>query len=406
MRPVSPLDRDVAGPETAKDPDPSAPLFVEVPLRLSPLGAHIDHQGGIVTGLTVDRSVRLAATPTREPLLRFASAQFDGTIEIDPAAPPAGRVGDWGDYLRAAAWAFGEAYPLRVGLVGTLSGELVGAGLSSSAAVLVAYLSALAEANEVELGPRELVDLAVRAENAYVGVASGRLDPSVIVHGAERRLIRIDCSSLAVEALAAPADAPLPTLLVAFSGVRRGLSSTAYNARVAECREAARRLLAAAGEPAPPDVRLADVDPRIFAEHAARLADPLRRRALHFFSETDRVREGIEAWRRGRLARFGELVTASGESSIANYECGTPPLVALYELLRRAPGVLGTRFSGAGFGGSCLALVAPDAAEQVIAAVARDYRGRFPELAERARFHLCAPGGGVRVARDGVPCRR
>jgi galacturonokinase len=90
-------------------------------------------------------------------------------------------------------------------------------------------------------------------------------------------------------------------------------------------------------------------------------------------------------------------MSASGASSIHNYECGTDELITLYELLRDAPGVIGTRFSGGGFGGSCVALIEPGAGESVIEAVKRHYQAAHPEAASEASFHICCPGGPARV---------
>ena len=111
------------------------------------------------------------------------------------------------------------------------------------------------------------------------------------------------------------------------------------------------------------------MDPEVFAEYGEGLPDPLRRRAAHYFGEMRRVGEGVAAWERGDLERFGALVSESGASSIENYECGTPAMVSLFETLVEQPGVFGARFSGAGFGGSCLALVRNDAVNGVVSGI-------------------------------------
>ena len=105
----------------------------------------------------------------------------------------------------------------------------------------------------------------------------------------------------------------------------------------------------------------------------------------------------MKAWRQGDLDRFGALMTASGASSIHNYESGTAELVTLYEALRDAPGVYGTRFSGGGFGGSCIALIDPEAGPSIIEEVKRRYDFAHPEAAAKASFHACRPGGPAQV---------
>lgn len=374
-------------------------LGVRVPLRVCPLGAHVDHQGGVVTGLAIDRSVDLVATRASGPSIEVESLGFPGRVAFDATAEPNGPEGHWGDYLRAAAAALGRRRRIRRGMHAVVRGDLASAGLSSSAAVLIAYLAGLAWANGVELAADEIVDLVRSAENEYIGVSSGVLDPSIMVHAELGRLTVVDCRDLAVRQVAAPDDGGGLAVLIAFSGIRRSLVASGFNARVAECGDAARALVDAAGCDAPRSPRLRDVDPRVYAEEGRRLPRNLRLRAEHFFTEMERVRRGVRAWRDGDLVRFGELVTASGESSIVNYECGIPPLVTLYELLRSEPGVLGARFSGGGFGGSCVAFAVPDACDGIVSSVSRRYARAHPGPAQSATYTVCAPAGPVRLAR-------
>lgn len=156
-------------------------------------------------------------------------------------------------------------------------------------------------------------------------------------------------------------------------------------------------LLERAGEAPRKSPVLSDVQPEIFERFVAELPRISRRRAAHYFGEQRRVHSGIEAWRRGDLAHFGALMTASGASSIHNFETGTAEIVTLYELLRDAPGVFGARFSGGGFGGSCVALIEPESAESVIESVARRYEAEHPEAASAASYHVCHTGGPAQV---------
>jgi galactokinase len=268
--------------------------------------------------------------------------------------------------------------------------------LSSSAATLLVYLASLARVNGIELAPDRLAGLVRRAENEYVGVASGLLDPSVMVHARSRSLTVIDCLDGTVERVESPARQAPFSVIIAFSGVTRSLSSSGFNTRVAECREAASRLLELAGGEAGGRPYLRDVDRQLFDVFGRELPRHLRLRARHYFDEMDRVDTGVEAWRRGDLTGFGALVNASGESSIVNYECGIAPLVKLLELLRNQPGVFGARFSGGGFGGACVALAAPEASEDVVAAVRPAYSAAYPELGEAAAIAVCRSSGPLR----------
>jgi galactokinase len=136
----------------------------------------------------------------------------------------------------------------------------------------------------------------------------------------------------------------------------------------------------------------------VFQRFASDLPPRLRLRATHYFSEQRRVLDGLEAWRLGDIEGFGSLMTASGASSIQNYESGTVELTTLYELLRITPGVFGTRFSGGGFGGSCIALIERGTGDRVIRAVHSGYASAHPEAAAKASFHVCRPEGRARIS--------
>jgi len=370
---------------------------VEVPLRICPLGAHVDHQGGVVTGMAIDRSVMMAASVVDEPVVRIESMDFPGVVEVGLDHQPTPAGGGWGDYVRAAAAALMSKGRLKRGLDAVIRGELAGAGLSSSAAVLIAYLAGLSEVNDLELSRRELAGLVQLAENTFIGVSSGLLDQSVMIHAESSKLTRIDCRDHSIGQIESPPSMTMPAILVAFTGAARSLADSGYNLRVAECRTAARLLLQMKGREVPSQPQLRDVEPEIFAVEGHRLSSDLRRRATHYFTEMERVTTGAEAWRRGDLVGFGDLVNASGESSMVNYECGTPSLATMVELLRSQDGVYGARFSGGGFGGTCIALAEREACDEIIASVSRDYSAVHSELALNAVYEVCGLAGPMRV---------
>jgi galactokinase/galacturonokinase len=353
----------------------------------------------------VDREVRLAVLPSEDAILRVESLDFPGGVEVDLGRPRTRRDGSWGDYVRAAVSVLGTDRRLVHGFRGVVAGDLPAAGLSSSAALLIAVVKALARVNHLELKRDEISLLVQRAENVYVGVDSGRLDPSIILHARSGFLTHVDCASLEVEHVAWPERPAAPEVLVVYSGVARSLASSPFNTRVAECRAAARRLLTLADRPSPESAVLSDVSPELFGQFADALPQPLRRRAAHFFGEQDRVCRGVDAWSRGDAPEIGRLMTASGASSIENYECGTPEMVTLYELLAQCRGVLGARFSGAGFGGSCVAFVAADTAGRIAEEVGSQYRRVHPGAAAGALAHLCRAGGTATVSNLDEPCR-
>ena len=149
--------------------------------------------------------------------------------------------------MRAAVCALTAEREVGQGLRAVVTGDLVAAGLSSSAAVLVTYLIGLAHRNALDLSREELASLVQRAENSYIGLASGRLDQSVILHAGEEHLVHVDCADFTIEKVPRSASAPDFRILVAFSGTFRSLVATGFNTRVEECREAAGRLIELCG---------------------------------------------------------------------------------------------------------------------------------------------------------------
>ncbi|MBN1218732.1 MAG: hypothetical protein JXM69_07385 [Anaerolineae bacterium] len=377
--------------------DPATIRVVKAPLRICPLGAHIDHQLGLVTGMTIDQSLLLAFAPTNDGTVHLSSEDFEPPVSFNLADVPPYAPRDWGNYIRGAVLALQQTNQLKHGLVGVVGGEMPIGGLSSSAAVTIAYLLALESANRLDVPAKENVDLVRFTENTYIGLKNGILDQSVILFSEYNHLTFIDCETVEVNQIEGRMQAGDYEVLVVYSGVTRVLVGTDYNNRVAECQEAARTLLTFSGNGAEPDVRLRHVNPAIFAAEGHRLPSLLHKRATHYFGEMQRVMDGIEAWQKGDLNRLGSLISESGESSVKYYECGSPQLVTLYEILRDTPGVYGTRFSGAGFRGCCTGLIDPAARETIAEAIHRRYPVDHPDEADRYSIHFCQPDGQAKL---------
>ncbi|CAM0902661.1 unnamed protein product [Alopecurus aequalis] len=388
---------------------------VACPYRICPLGAHIDHQGGTVTAMTINYGVLLGFVPSDDSEVVLQSGQFKGVIRfrVDDLQKPVENPGNinWESYARGAVYALqNSGYDLRKGIIGYISGVkgLDSSGLSSSAAVGIAYLLALENANGMVISSVDNIQLDKSIENKYLGLENGILDPSAILLSRYGYLTFMDCKtaspSYAYFSELSKSQQPqgqLPfKILLAFSGLQHNLpKSSGYNTRVFECKEAARALLCALGCEDAPILR--NVDPGVYKTQKCILDENLAKRAEHYFSEMKRVVKGREAWARGNLQEFGQLVSASGRSSIVNYECGSKEMIQLYEILLKAPGVLGTRFSGAGFRGCCLAIVDSDRAEDAAAFVRAEYEKAQPELVSKIqadrRVLVCEPGDSARI---------
>ena len=367
------------------------------PYRISPLGAHIDHQHGKINGLAIDRGIHMAYRPKKNGVIELQSLNFPKRAQFFVSAVPETRAGDWADHLRGAAKALGERYPLKTGLSGVIEGSLPIGGLSSSAAVIICFLTALCKVNGIRLAPMEMIRTAQAAENQYVGVACGKLDQSCEVLSKKDHLLYLDTRDDSYELIPTPEQMKPYRIAVFFSGLERSLRNSKYNLRQDECKAAAYALLGYAGLDygAFADTRLRDVPFTVFDAYKNRLPEPWRRRAEHYYGEFARAERGAQLWRRGDLEGYGQLVFDSGRSSIENYECGCDELKTLYEILRDTRGVYGGRFSGAGFKGCCMALIDPELAEEIGAKVSAAYLKAYPGLAGKYGYHLCASADGA-----------
>jgi galactokinase len=125
------------------------------------------------------------------------------------------------------------------------------------------------------------------------------------------------------------------------------------------------------------------------------MPDRFAKRARHFCSECDRVEAGVKAWQQGDIKAFGQLVFESCESSMNNYECGSPELISLYQIMRRTEGIYGGRFSGAGFKGACIALVDPAKEDSIRQYVTQEYLKEYPQYKDSFEIFFCQPSNGV-----------
>jgi galactokinase len=337
------------------------------PYRICPLGAHVDHQGGAVLGRTIDLGTTLQYEPLPLQEIWVTSAQFGNAKfaigELD--------TNHWVRYAQAAA----RVLNAKIGMRAHVSGSLVGSGLSSSASAGLMYLKALADVNEIELPDESLVHLDYELEHGQLGLQNGLLDPLTIVHGRQDALLLMDTRTASVTQIPDPPTGDR-AWIVAYSGISRELTKSGFNTRVEECRQAAALLKEGVQT-------LSEVPPELFAEKKTSLPENLHKRAEHFFSEVERVRQGAQAWEASDLEQFGQLMNQSCESSVRNYESGSEILVELQELVRNTNGIYSSRFSGGGYGGCVVALSKRDLAENACAEIATRFSATHPDLASK-----------------------
>ena len=278
-----------------------------------------------------------------------------------------------------------------------IEGSLPIGGLSSSAAVIISFLSALCKVNGIQLTQQELIDIAYEAELNYVGVSVGKLDQSCEVLSKKNHLLYLDTSNNEYELIPEnPAMKPYK-IAIFFSGLEHSLAGSKYNMRVDELRSGVYALQAFAGmEYGKFNEAMARNVPReIYEQYKNRLPETWARRCEHWYTEFERVEKGAEAWRRGDIEEYGRLSFESGWSSIHNWESGAPEQIRLYEIMTQTEGIYGGRFSGAGFKGCCMALIDPAYEESIARQVTEQYLASYPEMTGKYDVYICESANGL-----------
>ena len=366
------------------------------PYRICPIGAHSDHNLGKITGFAIDKGIHIAFSPKHNGVVEMSSLQFPKRAQWH-IREIGDKTGDWADYLRGATWALSKEYSLSMGLCGVIEGSLPIGGLSSSAAVILAFLDALCKVNRIRLGAQELINIAFDAEKNYVGVNVGTLDQSCEVLSKKDHLLYQDCKYNHFELIPQHPDMKPCKIAIFFSGLEHSLAGSKYNMRVDELRAGVYALQAFSGFEYGKfnQANARDVSFSVYQAYKDRLPAPWARRCEHWYTEFQRVEAGAEAWRRGDIEAYGKLSFESGWSSIHNWESGAPEQIRLYEIMTETDGIYGGRFSGAGFKGCCMALVDPAKADFIRERVEREYLTAYPEMKGKYSFHLCDSADGI-----------
>lgn len=330
------------------------------PGRVNLLGEHTDYNQGLVLPTPLAYQTYIEASQARGIEAYAESFQERKSRGLDTA-----RQGDWLDYIAGCVWVLRQHGYAVPGIRAYLHSQVpMTGGLSSSAALEVATLRALRELYGLPLNDIQTALLAQQAEVEYLGVRCGIMDQMASSVGRLGYALFLDTKDLTAQPVPLPQDY---RVAVVDSAVPRRLAESGYNTRRSECEQVCALLgLESLRELTPSDL------PRL-----APLPEPLGRRARHVVSENQRVLEGVQALKQGEVKRFGELMLASHLSLRDDYQVSIPELDLLVEAELRH-GAVGARLTGAGFGGSTVALVKESGYEQFKAGVLHDYpKARF-----------------------------
>ena len=364
------------------------PAVYFAPGRVNLIGEHTDYNGGYVFPCALNYGTYLLIRKNDEDILRFASTNFDFRTEI-PLSRLSEKVDDqWVNYPLGVMNELADQGMKPVGADMLFSGDIPnGAGLSSSASVEMVTAFALNEMTEVALSRLDLVKISQRAENEFVGMNCGIMDQFAVGMGKENHAVFLNCDTLEYDLV--PLTLQEYRLVITNTNKKRKLTDSKYNERRAECEKAVayinrKRSIRNLGE-----LSLAE-----FEQLQHLIPDEtIRRRAYHVVSEDARVIEAVHTLKKGDLKRFGELMYESHASLRDNYEVTGIELDTLVEEASRIPGVIGSRMTGAGFGGCTVSLVEKEKTDLFIEKLDQAYTAR---TGLKADFYVAEVGDGVK----------
>lgn len=359
------------------------------PGRVNLIGEHTDYNDGFVLPIAVQmRTIVLGASRPGGAVRVFSratSAEAAWMLDVfDPNTQPG-----WARYV-AGVLALLKRRGARITGCDLLidSDVPMGGGLASSAALEVAVALTAADLAGEPIESRELIDLCRQAEHEFAGVPCGLMDQSVCLLAKVGHALLLDCRSR--DTLQVPCPTRGHVFVVIDSGQRHELADGEYAARRAQCAEAV-----AYFSKITPSVRsLRDVSYATVRAHAAQMEPLAAVRALHVTGEIERTRAGADALRMGDLASFGRLMAESHRSLRDHYQVSTRAIEKIVEVVSAAPGVLGVRLTGAGFGGCVVALVAEQSVSRLRTALEQ---GGQPGPAQQ--MHVCQPSAGASLLR-------
>jgi len=363
--------------------------LARAPGRVNLIGEHTDYHGGFVLPLALacDTWIAFRRAPGRTAC--FHSVDFEESVAFPLEENPSACRGHWSRYVHGMAAVLRETGLGLQGIEAVIQGNVpMGAGLSSSASLLVAAGLAYLDAAALHLEPRALIAAARETEHVHAGLKSGIMDFAVAVHGRGGPLL-IDCHDGSVRQVRRVP--PGTVLMVVQSGVKHDLASSAYNQRVEECRTALEGMNRALSLDL---ASLREVD-RDLVRRARGALDPVGYRRLHHVvEENHRVLEAVNALEAGDARLLGDLMRASHESLRDEYEVSCAEIDTLVSLAHTVEGVFGSRITGGGFGGATVTLVRKDAVPRFRKILLEGYEKAHGRTAD---FMEAVPGEGATV---------
>lgn len=352
--------------------------IIRAPGRVNLIGEHTDYNDGFVLPVAIDRDIMVASRRRDDGLVRIHSLDFDAMVEFHIDDIQYDSENKWSNYPRGVARLLQESGYRPGGLEAAITGNIpLGAGLSSSAAMEVAMAMTFEKASDLEIDPVEMALICQKAENQFVGVNCGIMDQFISRMGRKDHALLLDCRLLEFELI--PLNLDGVSIVVCNTGVERELVDSEYNKRRSECERGMKIL-----EDILPGIKaLRDVNIADFHKYKTHLPEITERRCEYIIEENNRVLESVQLLAEGDLVGFGILMNESHIGLRDEYEVSCPELDAMVTIAWSTEGVLGSRMTGAGFGGCTVSLVTEAAVEGLIQRINREYperTGLQPEI--------------------------
>jgi len=361
------------------------------PGRVNLIGEHTDYNGGHVFPCALTIGTTAIVKKREDRLIRFYSTNFEqlGVIEVSLDNLRNEKAHDWANYPKGVVVILEQhGYKVETGFDVLYAGEIPnGAGLSSSASIEVVTGILLNELFSFGMDRVELVKLCQQAENEFIGVSCGIMDQFAIGMGKEKHAILLNCDTL--EYIYSPLDLKNASLIIANTNKQRGLADSKYNERRGECERALQDLQTELTINS-----LGELTPSKFDEYAHLIKNEIdRKRAKHAVHENARTKTAVAKLEEGDILAFGKLMNASHVSLRDDYEVTGKELDSLVEAAWKQDGVIGSRMTGAGFGGCTISIVENNQIDSFIENVGVEYEEK---TGLKADFYVVNVGDGAK----------
>ena len=364
------------------------------PGRVNLIGEHTDYNGGYVFPAALTMATTIIARPRQDSIVRMAATDLDGIVEGNLDTIDNYKDLSWGNYQ------FGVFDELRKAGYNICGADMLyhdttphGGGLSSSAAIEISAAIAMAAlGGATDIDNIEMAKISQLAEHNYIGVNCGIMDQFASAMGKKNHLIFLDCKTLDYQLVPIQLDGY--KLVISNTNKKRSLAASKYNERRSECEKGLEILKSAM----PEKTCLGEITADEFEQHKALITDEIvLNRVTHVISEDNRVLKAIDALKNGNLVEFGQLMNASHVSLRDLYEVSCEELDTLVDSALSVDGVLGSRMTGAGFGGCTVSLVKDESVDTFIEKVGKEY---LDKIGYAASFYITEIGDGGREILD------